>query len=359
MEILRKLNARFLPGRIFSGPEWIVLGVNNICNLHCKMCDVGAGFTESNFAINLVGTHPMNMPLELITRIIDDLADHFPDAKLGYAFTEPLIYPHLLASLRYAKERKLYTAVTTNALTLGSLADELCKTGLDELFVSLDGPEEIHNYIRGHKSSFQRACAGMDMVFANTQRPEVSVFCTITEWNIGHLQAFANHFANKPLKQLGFMHTNFTPVEVVEAHNQQYGNLYPASISNTTETKINTTNIELLWQEIQHIRAANYPFRVLFSPELTGIPALEVFYQKPGQLIGKTCGDIFKNIMIKSDGTVIPAHGRCYNITIGNIYQNNIAEIWNSESIARFRKDVMKAGGLLPACSRCCSAFAK
>ena len=61
--------------------------------------------------------------------------------------------------------------------------------------------------------------------------------------------------------------------------------------------------------------------------------------------------------MIKSDGSVIPAHGRCYNITLGNLYENSIKEIWNSKTLNKLRLDLKKAGGLFPACSRCCSSF--
>lgn len=43
-----------------------------------------------------VCTHPINIPLDLIKKMIDQ-------AKLGYVFTEPLIYPHLIESLKYAK----------------------------------------------------------------------------------------------------------------------------------------------------------------------------------------------------------------------------------------------------------------
>jgi len=62
------------------------------------MCDVGTESYETTFAQNLVGTQPLNMPLELIKTIIDQTANNFPKAKLGYAFTEPLIYPHLIES---------------------------------------------------------------------------------------------------------------------------------------------------------------------------------------------------------------------------------------------------------------------
>ena len=69
------------------------------------------------------------------------------------------------------------------------------------------------------------------------------------------------------------------------------------------------------------------------------------------------CNDVFTNIMIKSDGSIIPAHGRCYNLTIGNLYENNIKEIWHGEVIKKFRSTLNKNGGLLTACSRCCSSF--
>ncbi len=61
--------------------------------------------------------------------------------------------------------------------------------------------------------------------------------------------------------------------------------------------------------------------------------------------------------MIKSDGRVNPAHGRCYELTVGNISKESLPEIWNSSELARFRRTLNRAGGLLPACSRCCSAF--
>ncbi len=324
------------------------------------MCDVGTCYTESNFAVNLIGTHPLNMPLELIKKIIDDAAANFPSVKLGYAFTEPLVYPHLIESLFYAQSKKLYTSVTTNALTLPKHAKQLCESGLDHLFISLDGHEEIHNMISGHKSSFQKAIEGIEKLIAEKHRPKISVFCTITEWNIGSLKRFADFFKKYPLEELGFMHTNFTPDNIVIAHNQLYGHNYRATISNVTnvtETHIGEMNLQILWEEIQSLKRDSFPFRLSFSPEIKSYESLKFFYNKPDVLIGKKCNDAFRNIMIKSDGSVIPSHGRYYNINLGNVYDSSISDIWNSTAAAIFRKDLIKAGGLLPACSRCCSAF--
>ena len=126
------------------------------------MCDVGIEYTASNFYQNLMGTSPLNMPIDLIKKIFDQTAKYFPKTKIGYAFTEPLIYPQLIESLYYAKSKKLFTSITTNALNLKQKAKDLCAAGLNDIYISLDGPEKIHNEIRGNNKSFQKAIEGIE-----------------------------------------------------------------------------------------------------------------------------------------------------------------------------------------------------
>lgn len=358
MNLLQKLNARISPGKLHYGPDWLVLGVNNLCNLHCKMCDVGTGYDQSNFHHHLVGARPLNMPIELIKRIFDQAQLHYPRTKIGYAFTEPIIYPHLTESIAYANERGLFTSITTNALKLRVLAEDLTKAGLDDIFISLDGPPDVHNEIRGNRQSFEWAMEGMEAVWAQRgQKPGISVFCTITEWNIGRLEEFLRILEGKPVKTVGFMHTNYTPDSLAAAHNGRFGSTFPATASNMEGIDLNKMNLEVLWKEIQAILKKDWGFPVVFSPTVATFEKLKSFYHEPEKKIGRVCNDAFRNVMIKSDGTVIPAHGRCYDVVAGNLYELDLPEIWNSEPLARFRRALMKEGGLLPACSRCCSAF--
>jgi len=352
------LNQKLFPQKLFYDPEWLVLGVNNTCNLHCKMCDVGVDYSESNFFQNLVGTKPLHMPLDLFKKIADQASIYFPKVKLGYAFTEPLVYSQLYESLKYASSKKLFTSLTTNALALKKWSDKLIDSGLNELNISLDGPEDIHNTIRGNSKSFEKAVEGIDYLFSQKKHPKISIFCVITEWNIGRLKEFLDYFKDYPLTNIGFMHTNYTPDEVADKHNNLFGTLYPATASNMKDIDISKYDLKLLFEEIEEIKKTKYPFKVAFSPEINTFESLHSFYHETEKMFGKKCYDIFRAIMIKSNGDVIPAHGRCYNLTIGNIYNENLKQIWNSQIIAKFRKDVSNAGGLLPACSRCCSAFA-
>jgi len=321
------------------------------------MCDVGVKYEKSNFYQNLMGSSPLNMPLELIQKIIEQSAQYFPNVKLGYAFTEPIIYPHLIESLNFAHGKNLFTTLTTNALTLKNVADDLTASGLNEVFISLDGPPEIHNEIRGNSMSFEKAFEGIERVLGKNNHPLISIFCVITEWNIGQLFELVELFKELPLKKIGFMHTNFTNKETADKHNLNFGEDYFATLSNMEEINLSDMNLDLFLEDLKKINEKTYKFPIVFSPDISTKNELDVFYFHPEILLGKRCNDAFRNIMIKSDGSVIPAHGRCYNITIGNMYENNLKEIWNSKKVSQFRKDLISNGGLLPACSRCCSAF--
>lgn len=354
---LKKINKTVSPGKLFFEPEYLILGVNNVCNLHCKMCDVGTENVETNFAQNLVGSHPINMPIELFKQIVDEAAQDFPNVKIGYAFTEPLVYPHLKESLIYAKQKGIKTTVTTNALNLKRKAEDLIEGGVEELFISLDGLEKTHNYIRGNNKSFQKAIEGIEYLQSFENAPDISIFCVITEWNFTELKQFTDYFAHLPVKHVGFMHQNFITRDVADGHNSLYGSLYRATHSNIEETDFAKIDLRRLDQEINEIKNQNYLFKTSFSPEIKGLENLHTYYHQPEVKLGKTCNDVFTNVMIKSDGSIIPSHGRCYNFSMGNIYDKPLKEIWNDSPYAKFRNELTKAGGLFPACNRCCSAF--
>ena len=354
---LKLANIRHYPKHLYYAPNWIVMGVNNVCNLHCKMCDVGNQNLESTFAQNLVGTHPLNMPEDLCMRIIDHTAAYFPKTKLAYAFTEPLVYPFLTQTLQYAEEKGLYTSLTTNALTLPHKAERLTNAGLNLINVSLDGPEETHNEIRGNKRSFQKAIEGIEKLKSLPNCPEISVICAITEWNYDQLYEFAEYFNELGIDTLAFMHTQYTTQALADAHNEIWGDIYPATDSNVDLIDHSNIDIPLLADQVKRIREADFKFKCYFSPDLDTEALMYTYYMQPEIFIGRRCHEIFQSVMIKSDGSVIPAHGRCYNLSLGNIYEEDLKSIWNSAIASKFRSDVSKAGGLLPACSRCCSGF--
>jgi MoaA/NifB/PqqE/SkfB family radical SAM enzyme len=275
---IKKINKSLLPGRLLFDPKYIVLGVNNICNLHCKMCDIGTKNTETSFAQNLIGTKPLNMPIELIKIIFDQLAEFFPKTKIGYAFTEPLIYPHLKESLQYALEKGLKTTLTTNGYVLKEKAQDIVEGGVKELFISLDGLEKTHNFTRGNDKSFQRAIAGIEEISRHENAPLISVFFVITEWNYSEMVKFADYFSSLPIIHIGFLHQNFVTKEQADNHNFKYGSYCKATYSNVECVDFSKIDLNKLKNEIERVKSKKYPFSIGFSPEMESVEQLEKFY---------------------------------------------------------------------------------
>ena len=355
---LKKLNQKIFPRHLFYGPDWIVLGLNNACNLHCKMCDVGNGHDESIFSQNITGSKPLNMPLELFKKVCDELVMFNPKPKMGYVYTEPLIYPHLLTSLDYAQQKGIFTSLVSNGLKLKDLAADLSMSGLNSLNVSLDGPPETHNMIRRNPHSFELAFGGIGQLLEfSHNKIKVSVCYTITEWNYDKLIEFVNYFKYLPIEGIGFLHTNFITNNMAIKHNELWGNVYPVKDSSLSKMNLDNISLPVLLEQIMEIRKIVLPFPVSFYPDLGDLNALSVYYTNHVQTIGNQCQDAFRNVMVKSNGDVIPAIGKCYNVVAGNIYQNSLKEIWNSKTLSQFRSDLIKSGGLMPGCTRCCGSF--
>lgn len=87
-------------------------------------------------------------------------------ARMGYEVVsvsggEPFLYSGLLEVLREAKSLGLRTTVTTNGYFLQPRRLESLRDFVDVLAVSLDGPPELHNRLRGSPHAFDRLCAGV------------------------------------------------------------------------------------------------------------------------------------------------------------------------------------------------------
>ena len=93
-------------------------------------------------------------------------------ARMGYQVVsfsggEPFLYSGLLEVLQHAKSLGLRTTVTTNGYFLQPRRMEALRDFVDVLAVSLDGPPELHNRLRGSPRAFDRLCAGLKSLRAS------------------------------------------------------------------------------------------------------------------------------------------------------------------------------------------------
>ncbi len=103
------------------------------CNLRCPECPSGL----RSF------TRPTGMlKQDLFEKVIDELSPTL--AYLIFYFQgEPYLHPQLLEMIRYASQKKIYTATSTNAHYLNDeTARKTVESGLDRMIISIDGVDQ-------------------------------------------------------------------------------------------------------------------------------------------------------------------------------------------------------------------------
>lgn len=146
-------------------PVFAGLSLTRRCNYKCKYCN------EWN-----------NLCPELNTRqifsIIDELAS-LGTKIIGFDGGEPLLREDIGRIVGYAKRRNFVVALNTNGSLVPEKISEL--KDVDMLDISFEGPEEIHDYIRG-KNSYREIMTAVD--FLKKNNIPLKFNCTLSKYNI-------------------------------------------------------------------------------------------------------------------------------------------------------------------------------
>jgi MoaA/NifB/PqqE/SkfB family radical SAM enzyme len=335
-------------------PITIYWNVNSVCNLHCKMCDVGTFNEESNFYKNLrIDRKLHEITLERFSSVIDEVAPYRPTIAING--TEPMMYKPLGKAIAYAHAAGLDTAVTTGAYNLRERAEELAEARLTRLNVSIDGPAELHNSIRGRKEVFERATRGIEMFRSASEarghKAEIYVNFTIMNLNYGALESFYDAVSHLPVDRINFFQMVFVTQEMAIAHNLKWGGKYVATANCVSdEVHPSKVDVKVLREQIEKVKAKGGS-KVEFLPEFN-LDQLEKYYHSPREFMGATpCMSTWFIAQVNADGEVIP-YTRCYHVPMGNINEKPFMEIWNGEAAQAWRRD-LRANGRFPACTRC------
>ena len=335
-------------------PMTIYWNVNSVCNLRCKMCDVGMFNEESNFFKNLrIDRKLHEITLEKFCSTVDELKHARPVMAING--TEPMMYKPLGDAISYARKCDLEVAVTTGAYNLPDRAEELADSGLTRLNVSIDGPPELHNEIRGRKDVFERATEGIKQFYqAAKQRgytPEILINCTVMNLNYAHLVEFFDSVSSLPAKRVNFVNMNFVTAPMAHVHNEAWGEKYHATVNClSAEVQPDLIDVELLSSQMETL-LSKAGDRVSFLPFFDKAE-LQKFFHRPMEFMGHLpCMSSWFIAQIMADGEVIP-YTRCYHVPLGNIYENSFSDIWNGKEALAWRRDLRKHGRF-PACARC------
>ena len=338
-------------------PSTIYLAVNTRCGFHCKMCDVGMDQYDTQFykIMSLSKEQPRErLSLDRLKTLVDEVKDFKP--TIAATSTEPLLYKDIIPLCEYVTSHGLPMQVTTAGLQLEQHAEDLVRVGVQYLCVSIDGPPEIHNDLRGVKESFQKSVAGLWAVEEWKRRlgrehPRLAINYALSNYNYHCLEPFMAAVHALPVSHITFSHMNYVTPGMASVHNARFGHLYPTTVSSVSNADPTKVDVDVLWDQINLVKT-RYPGRAEFNPDLDR-QGLQNFYFHPEVFVkGDRCYVPWRAAEIIANGDCV-VMTRCFHTSFGNIYKQSFKDIWNGPQYQEFRRNLITYGSY-PACSRCC-----
>lgn len=129
----------------FRSPFCVVWEITDSCNLSCVHCRASC---ENSQKIRR-------------NRVVEELVlDYVLKEKVfvvNLSGGEPLLHPEIVQITDFLTTQGVWVGISTNGLVWGKFARRLCDVGLRYIQVSVDGPANIHNHIRGNPLSYNKA----------------------------------------------------------------------------------------------------------------------------------------------------------------------------------------------------------
>ncbi len=338
-------------------PEAITLFLTHRCNLRCKMCGQWGegGITKKQ------GSEILKLELSLadLKKFVDGIARFKPNITLFGG--EPLLFSGCVELISYIKAKGMHCLMITNGSLLDNFAEGLVSAGLDELNLSLDGGELLHDQIRGLPGLSERIIRGLEKVnscklSAGKNKPLINLQCTITKYNYEYLEQLIVVARKIKANSLTFHNLIFLNREKLEK--QKPFDQALNSSSADWEGFIFEPGIApaLLNKKKEGILSGKHDFSLDFYPNFSS-QELKDYYLNSAYLPSaqnSRCLSPWLTAYVFPDGEVRPCLNFSYSF--GNIKKEEFISIWNGAKAARFR-NTLKANKIFPACVRCTELY--
>ena len=303
---LTRVSEKLKLAKPLNMPSTIMIEPTNVCNLKCPACPTGNG------------TLPFRkgyMNIDAFKTLIDELGPYADHAQL-WGFGEPFLHNDILEMAAYCKKFNMLVRISTNGQFLGDshFAEEIVKSGVDVLKISLDGAsqETLEKY--RVNASFDKIAGG---------------------------------------------------IRAINAAKRKYGSRYPRIILQFIVMKHNQHEIPII-QELAAEFEAKYKQKTVWVEEDNAEDLLpESRYSRfvvdprtqrlrPAKIQPKLCPYPWQTAMINYDGTVVPCCKDPYRYHLfGNALEDKYKIIWRSSPFVDFRRRLLKDPAELKKCNRC------
>jgi len=310
-------------------PKVLYIETTNRCNLRCKGCILYRGNWEPDRDISLAE----------LRRITDQL----PDLEQAYlhGIGEPLLNKELSEMIQHLKRRKVYVLFNSNGILLNRRhQQDLITAGLDELRISLDaasspGYEKIRssNAFEGvikNLKSFRSLQKQLQVGF-----PKLSLWFLGTRDTISELPGFVELAAEIEIEQVYLQRL------VYFQDDEGYG------VARATQTLQNSADGSSEFIQKSQEMAMKLGIQLNASGQTEPVESLQG--KAESGLPWSKCYRPFTLMYITANGNVLPccispfATVDYSSITLGNVFENSLADIWSGSTYENFRQQHQSA----------------
>jgi len=334
-----------------NGPEIIDVQLTYLCNLRCKMC--GQWGEKGLFINKAADLRRMELDTEAWIKFFSEIAPYRPEILLWGG--EPLLrddFPVVLARLG---ELGLMTSIVTNGTLLREHTAVLTAPHVRVIYLSLDGDAAHHDAIRGRQGTFNRIAEGVKAlreVRGKAERPFLIALTAMQRDNEEILASMGDVAAELGLDRLIYSPLMFIEkdraVEQQEYIRRNFGMEWKCSASwDVGCLGVNPEVVQPILDRLPRIHRG-----VELDTNLPKGISLRQWHEDTAETGGNRCCRVpWKKMNVMPNGDCNFC-GDFPDYIIGNIREQNVADIWNGDKAARFRQ-VMKTAGPSPVCRRC------
>lgn len=344
-------------------PSWIVFQLLETCNLRCSMCyEWGDGGAY----------HELRSPAELDPDVVLRTVRECLPAKPYFEFFggEPLLYRGIWDVISLIRQGGCELAFPTNGTLVERHADRLVRTAPTRLCLSLDGPREINDQQRGPKV-FDQVMRGCDALHrakraASSRFPELGMTCVVTPLNHRHIAELFLDVVD--LSRLAFLSIELQSYTTAA----RYGD-YAAmaerefGVTDTPCAKayvrdpaiFGGMDVDYIVMQMIRVRDACAERGIRFYSQPRTLDADNVAHYLGAawdRMADRRhrCGFPWAYAEISARGEVTTCHS-FYDISIGNIHEQSLTEIWKGERANKVREHLRQ--GLYSICTACCRYY--
>jgi MoaA/NifB/PqqE/SkfB family radical SAM enzyme len=317
-------------GKLRSMPI-LLLNIHENCNCRCLMCDIWKRPVGSELDPESLLRHRDSLRTLEVRQVV-------------LTGGEPLLHSRFDELCALLKECDVRITLLTTGLLLARRAESIAKW-VDEIIVSFDGPERVHDSIRRVRQGFDLIRTGVATV--RHHRPDMPIRARSTVQRSNFLCLRDTVTA---AKQLGFDSISFLATDV-SSHAFNRDLVWPGERQNEValtpaETAALESEIELLIEQYGDEIARHY---IVEQPEKLRRIARH-FREFLGHLPPEApiCNAPWVSAVVEVDGSVKPCF---FHRRIGSVETDTLEEAINSTEAQEFRQSLNIARD--PTCQRC------